>query len=110
MERKEHDCCVNCEFRDEKTSHCSEVLEPLRQEYGFEGPESIHVALNNYCLMFQPSEEYGAEELEAEKERAAERGEAVEALKGMLRRHGCVEGCCGDARAVIAKINGGQDG
>lgn len=35
-----------------------------------------------------------------------ERDEAVEALKLMLRRHGCVEGCCASARAVLAKIGG----
>ena len=35
-----------------------------------------------------------------------ERDEAVEALKLMLRRHGCVEGCCATARAVLAKIGG----
>ncbi len=35
-----------------------------------------------------------------------ERDDAVEALKVMLRRHGCVEGCCAQARAELAKIEG----
>ena len=57
MERQPHNCCKNCESRD-NSGFCENILEPLRQDLQFEGVAALLMPDNGYCTRYKDSDEF----------------------------------------------------